>query len=156
MMASRKTWSAALATLSSILIAVALASFFLARQSPEAAPPEVAVGRFQGPSGDQLDSQYERGMALFVDRGCIRCHRHSAVADLGLSLEVGPELTRLGDPASGLPAEPSYLRAWLKDPGAIRPNTIMPDLNLSDDEIDDLLAFLLAGSPNPSNNTGLR
>jgi hypothetical protein len=156
MMASRKTWSLALATLSSLLVAVALTSFFLARQSPEAAPSDVAVGQFQGAAGDQPDSQYKRGIMLFVDRGCVRCHYHSAVANLGVSLEVGPELSRLGDPASGLPSDPRYLRAWLKDPRAIRPNTIMPNLNLSDGEIDDLLAFLLANSPNPSNNTGLR
>jgi cytochrome c1 len=156
MMASRKTRSVALATLSSLLIAVALTSFFLGRQSPEAAPPEVAMGQLQGAAGEQPASQYEREMVLFVDRGCVRCHRHNAVADLGLTLKVGPELTRLGDPASGLPADPNYLRAWFKDPRAIRPNTIMPDLNLSDEEIDDLLVFLLTDSPNPLNNNGLR
>jgi cytochrome c1 len=31
---------------------------------------------------------------------------------------------------------------WLKDPNALRPGTLMPNLNLKDDEASDLTAFL--------------
>jgi cytochrome c2 len=36
------------------------------------------------------------------------------------------------------------LRKWLKDPAAMKPSTQMPNLGLSDEDIEDLIAFLLA------------
>jgi cytochrome c1 len=38
------------------------------------------------------------------------------------------------------------MRAWLHDPVKIRPETKMPNLNLTEAEIDALIAFL---KPNP-------
>jgi hypothetical protein len=37
---------------------------------------------------------------------------------------------------------PDFLRSWLKDPRAVRPNTQMPDLGLKQAEIEALIAFL--------------
>ena len=46
-----------------------------------------------------------------------------------------PDLTKLKIDAD-------YLRRWLHDPKALKPATTMPNLNLTDDEIDALVAFL--------------
>jgi hypothetical protein len=46
-----------------------------------------------------------------------------------------PDLTRYQP-------NPDFVRRWLREPQAVRPGTIMPDLNLSEDEIEALLAFL--------------
>jgi cytochrome c1 len=51
---------------------------------------------------------------------------------------TGPDL-------AGYRADPVFLRRWLRDPQAVRPATRMPDLGLSDAEIEALSAFLEDG-----------
>lgn len=85
------------------------------------------------PSGSGND-----GQALFLAKGCVICHQHDAVrqarAEFG-EFSFGPDLTELK-------ADPDFLRRWLKEPSAIKPDTFMPALGLSDAEIDSLVAFL--------------
>jgi cytochrome c oxidase subunit 2 len=78
----------------------------------------------------------ETGKALFVAKGCNMCHTHAKAprSELG---NIGPNLTNLE-------ADPDYLRRWLANPKAIKPATQMPNLNLSGDEIEALVAFLTA------------
>lgn len=78
-------------------------------------------------------SPAEEGAALFRAKGCVSCHRHAAVAQGGPS--IGPDLT-------AYEADPAFLRRWLADPAAVRPNTLMPNLRLDPAEIDALIAFL--------------
>ncbi|HEY4688933.1 MAG TPA: c-type cytochrome [Anaerolineae bacterium] len=81
------------------------------------------------------------GRELFLAQGCVVCHEHNAVrearAELG-SFTIGPDLTNFR-------ADPMYLHRWLKDPSSVKPNTEMPTLGLSDDEIEALIAFLNSG-----------
>lgn len=75
------------------------------------------------------------GRALFLAKGCITCHRHDDAAPPSSSIEIGPALT------SYEPDE-AFVQEWLRDPRAIRPTTVMPNLELSDSEIEALIAFL--------------
>ena len=88
----------------------------------------------------------ELGRALFQAKGCTSCHQHAglaisrvetrAAADLDLGEAVGaPDLTHYRP-------DPAFVRQWLRDPAAVRPDTQMPNLRLSDEEIEALLAFL--------------
>ncbi len=80
----------------------------------------------------------EIGKALFLAKGCIICHQHAAMSEARkdfAEFSVGPNLTNIS-------AEPAFLKRWLKDPSAVKPDTQMPTLGLSDDEIDALVAFL--------------
>ncbi|MCB8984271.1 MAG: hypothetical protein H6659_10635 [Ardenticatenaceae bacterium] len=78
------------------------------------------------------------GAALFVAKGCITCHQHSGVSfSAGLSLSIGPDLSRYK-------GSPDYLRLWLHDPASVKPETVMPNLGLSSDEIETLIQFLTA------------
>jgi mono/diheme cytochrome c family protein len=81
----------------------------------------------------------ELGQALFMAKGCVVCHAHAQgrMGFSGLMTDVGPDLTD-----TPLPAE--YLRVWLEDPSAIKPETQMPNLDLKVDEIEALTAFLTA------------
>lgn len=93
----------------------------------------VAFGSSRNASAAQLE---QRGMALFSAKGCTSCHVHSRIHGSG-RIGIGPELSNWhGDPA--------FLVRWLADPQAIRPGTGMPNLHLTDDEIDALVAFLTA------------
>ena len=89
-----------------------------------------------------------RGAQLFAAKGCIGCHAHASVP--GARMEVGPDLTavasRAGSRVAGLTAE-AYVRQSLRAPGAYvvggYTTARMPDLQLTDVEIDALTAFLL-------------
>lgn len=65
---------------------------------------------------------------------CIGCHSYG-----GAGGNVGPILDQVGSRY-----DPATLRAWLADPQTIKPGTSMPNLNLSDAQLDELTAFLMA------------
>lgn len=89
----------------------------------------------------------ERGIELYRQKGCAGCHRVGA--DGG---SIGPPLTHVGTlAASRAPGEAAaeYLRRSIVDPGAyIVPGypDVMPRglaRGLSDEDVDDLVGFLL-------------
>ena len=73
-----------------------------------------------------------RGQAAFQLNGCYGCH---VVGKAGTP--IGPELSRVG----GRYSQP-YLRRWLRDPAQQRPSAHMPALELSDDDVRALAAYL--------------
>ncbi len=97
------------------------------------------------------------GYELFQELGggreaCIQCHQvYTDGGNRGAG--VGPDLTHLMSREEFAGAivdlDEENLRAWLADPNAVKPmqyesNGIgMPDLDLSEDELDALVAFLL-------------
>lgn len=94
--------------------------------------------RAQALSSTNKLSQVEVGKQLFVAKGCTTCHAHADIrrSTDTIYVDVGPNLT------SYAKSKPEYLQMWLKDPTSIKPNTEMPNLNLSGVEIDALVAFL--------------
>ena len=117
-----------------------LALSFVVRQ-----PGVGAVAGLTATSTPTLDPA-EQGRALFQAKGCATCHRHAGLnighvavtdtVDLDLGQALGaPDLTHYTP-------DPDFVRRWLRDPAAVRPGTAMPNLRLSDDEIEGLLAFL--------------
>ena len=88
-----------------------------------------------------------RGRLLFATKGCTGCHTHASLPSA--RVQVGPDLTHLADRAAtrvaGLDAR-AYVRQSIRDPGAYHVpgyTAVMPDLGLSDADIDALIAFLL-------------
>jgi len=84
------------------------------------------------------------GMQQFTQSGCIGCHTVRG-NDLAAGV-AGPDLTHVasrGTIASGTLANtPEDMERWLSDPPAVKPGSLMPNLNLSDEEIDRLMAYL--------------
>jgi hypothetical protein len=91
---------------------------------------------------------YERGARLFAVKGCTGCHMHASFPNA--RMQIGPDLSGLAVSAAsrvaGLDAR-AYVRQSLREPGAYRASTsstaLMPDLQLSDEQIESLTAFLL-------------
>jgi cytochrome c2 len=84
---------------------------------------------------------HDQGQRLFVAKGCMSCHEHARVQNSGI-YQVGPSLTTAR-------FEHTYLRKFLKDP-SIKPATTqerMPNLNLSDRDVEALVAFLNDSRP---------
>lgn len=91
-----------------------------------------------------------RGALLFATLGCTGCHTHASFPNA--RMQVGPDLTavaeRAGTRVSGLDAR-AYIRQSLREPGAYRVagfSALMPDLRLTDEQIDSLTAFLLSAT----------
>lgn len=79
------------------------------------------------------------GRELFIAKGCIVCHANNrvmAAREGMMDFSDVPNLTTVR-------LDRDYLRRWLQNPAAVKPTTQMPNLNLSDGEIDALAAFLL-------------
>jgi mono/diheme cytochrome c family protein len=95
----------------------------------------------------------ERGRSLFHAKGCIACHHKGD--EKGTTAAIGPDLTglaqRAGDRKPGMSAK-AYVYESIRMPSAfIVPGSQggtfgMPDLGLTDEEIDAISAFLL-GTP---------
>jgi hypothetical protein len=84
-------------------------------------------------------SQVDLGQQLFVAKGCITCHVNTKVTNSHDYLTIGYEgATNL----SNFSAHPDVLRMRLKDPTMVKSDTKMPNLNLSDAEIEALVAFI--------------
>ena len=76
----------------------------------------------------------EVGKKLVQDIGCLGCHSAEGVK----VNNRGPELINLGSKVTS-----DWLYAWLKDPKHYSPDTRMPSLRLSEDEIINISAYLL-------------
>jgi cytochrome c oxidase subunit 2 len=74
----------------------------------------------------------EQGKRYFMDSGCHGCH---TIGKMGTP--IGPDLSKVGTKYSH-----ADLERWLKDPSAQRPNAHMPALELSEQQVKSLAAFL--------------
>jgi cytochrome c oxidase subunit 2 len=85
-----------------------------------------------------------KGLALFQTSTCINCHAIRGVA--GADLRVAPDLTHVGSRrqlASGvIDNTPANMRLWLKSPQHVKPGALMPDFTLTDEQLDQLSAYL--------------
>ena len=73
---------------------------------------------------------------------CVACHALG-----GRGGNVGPALDGVADRFDG-----AYLNRWLRDPASVRPQTAMPQLPLSDTQVEELVTWLStlhATAPSP-------
>jgi len=84
-----------------------------------------------------------QGWQVFSQRTCISCH---AINGTGANANVGPNLTHFGSRttigAGVLTNTPSNLDKWLANPQAIKPGIYMPNVQLNDQELRALTAYL--------------
>jgi len=84
-----------------------------------------------------------QGQHIFETTACINCH---AVAGTVANGRFGPDLTHLmsrNTIAAGAAANtPENLRLWIRNPGAIKPGSLMPAMELNDADLNALAAYL--------------
>jgi len=98
------------------------------------------------------DPLAQQGMDLFLGQlsggrgSCITCH---AVGGTDAASPAAPELTHFADPTHQCFAGCNWdttdldaLEAWLRDPNAVKLGAKMPNYNLTEQEIDALVAYL--------------
>jgi cytochrome c oxidase subunit 2 len=97
----------------------------------------------QAPAVTPTDPTAAEGGQLFQTRGCSACHTINGTPAQG---KVGPNLTHVASrgviAGSVLDNTADGLRTWLKDPPAVKPGSVMPNLGLNDHELDVLVAYL--------------
>jgi cytochrome c len=145
-------WSAGLAALGRLRAAALGCSLLVlagcggAAPSPNAAKPADQAAKPADKAAAAVAGDPESGKQLFAAKGCVACHVAPGVP--GATGTIGPNLGGIGDPqkrpqlAGNLPNTPENLRRWIRDPGMVKPGTMMPNLNLTEKEADDLVALL--------------
>ena len=90
------------------------------------------------------------GQELFQSQQCITCHAidgYETAAGSAAEVRIGPELTHFAGRntfAGGIfdVDDPEQLAAWLRNPQEVKPGSQMPNLGLSDEQIEALSAYL--------------
>jgi cytochrome c oxidase subunit II len=84
-----------------------------------------------------------QGRRNFYALSCVNCHKIESTPAEGV---FGPDLTKFATRqtlGSGVaPRTPETLRAWLANPASLKPGCYMPDMQLSPQQIDALVAYL--------------
>jgi cytochrome c oxidase subunit 2 len=102
------------------------------------------VRRQQAPAAPPQGADAVAGAAVAASVGCGGCH-----AIRGTSLEggSGPDLTHFGSrggiAAWSLTNTPGNLHAWLDDPHAVKPESLMPRIVLPPRRQEQLVAYLM-------------
>ena len=97
------------------------------------------------PAEPEVGSLAAEGKEVFLTNQCVACHNIDDVNPV--ATPIGPDLTHFASRnvfagATMELSEPGELEAWLADPPAIKPGSFMPNLNLTQSEIDALSAYL--------------
>jgi cytochrome c oxidase subunit II len=84
-----------------------------------------------------------QGQRIFETTACINCH---TVAGTVANGRFGPDLTHLMSrdtiAAGAAKNTPENLRQWITNPDVIKPGSLMPAMQLSDQDLDALTAYL--------------
>ena len=91
----------------------------------------------------QVGESAKEGRRIFETTACINCHAVSGTVADG---RFGPDLTHLMSRdtiASGAATNTSEnLRLWIHNPEAIKPGSLMPAMNLNQQDLDAVTAYL--------------
>jgi cytochrome c oxidase subunit 2 len=113
--------------------------------APSAAPVPAAPAPTNPPQQTTGGGDPALGAQLIQQKGCIGCHTIPGIP--GANGTIGPNLggvasrTRIAGgavPNNG----PNDLKAWIMNPPGLKPGTIMPNLNLTDQEATNIVAYL--------------
>ncbi len=89
------------------------------------------------------DAAVVAGRHVFETQACINCHTISGTVGTG---RFGPDLSHLMSrttlAAGAVENTPQDLREWIRQPDSIKPGSLMPAMNLNDQQLDELTAYL--------------
>jgi len=105
---------------------------------------------FEAWERDQLENasspdlpEARQGARLFQEKTCVSCH---AIAGTPATARIGPDLTHVASrqmlAAERVDNTPATLAQWLAGPQALKPGSLMPNLQLTPDEVQLLVAYL--------------
>ena len=90
-----------------------------------------------------VDTNAAEGRKAFFGTSCVNCHTIKGTSAQG---KFGPDLTHLMSrqtlAAGAAPNSPSSLRLWVRDPQTAKVGCLMPNMQLTDQEVDQIVAYL--------------
>jgi cytochrome c oxidase subunit 2 len=96
-----------------------------------------------GAQPDLQNTAVAAGRQVFETEACVNCHTISGTPAKGI---FGPDLTHLmsrATIASGIASNtPENLRSWIQNPNTLKPGALMPAMQLSDRETNEVVAYL--------------
>jgi len=88
------------------------------------------------------EGEAAKGLALFQQLSCVSCH---AIKGTRANARVAPDLTHLASRqmlgAGIVDNTPENLHRWIADPQKVKPGVLMPDFNLTDEQVNELVAY---------------
>ncbi|HTW22005.1 MAG TPA: cytochrome c oxidase subunit II [Candidatus Baltobacteraceae bacterium] len=97
----------------------------------------------QQPAAAADDPSTQAGRRVFETEACMSCHTVRGTPATG---RFGPDLTHLMSrqtlAAGAMPNTVENLKAWIKDPAQFKNGCLMPAMQLSDQQIDQLTDYL--------------
>jgi cytochrome c oxidase subunit II len=95
------------------------------------------------PAAGAQESLAQRGAQVFANGACVTCH---TIRGTPAQAKVGPDLTHVGSrqslAANTLTNTPENMARWLRNPQAVKPGNLMANLNLSEQDVAALVAYL--------------
>lgn len=95
------------------------------------------------PAVDPADDVTRRGQEIFLRSTCSQCH---TVRGTLAGAALGPELTHVGSRgtvgAGTLSNTLEHIQRWIRDPQVIKPGTRMPPIEINDNDLWALTAYL--------------
>ena len=89
------------------------------------------------------DTAAGAGRHVFETNACVNCHTISGTVAKGT---FGPDLTHMMSRATlaagAADNTPENLRSWIHDPNTLKPGALMPAMQLSDQETNEVVAYL--------------
>ena len=85
----------------------------------------------------------EQGRQIIRKYGCFTCHTISGVP--GARGLIGPSLNGVGERyflAGQLPNTPQNLERWIQHPHQFEPHTLMPEMNVTEQDSRNIAAYL--------------
>lgn len=85
----------------------------------------------------------DRGREVFLQYGCASCHATPDVPSV--SDGIGPDLHDFADNvyiAGQIPNRPEELIQWIRQPQQMIPGSVMPDMGVTQQDAEDIAAFL--------------
>src|SRR5262249_34695917 len=90
------------------------------------------------------NAQVQAGRDLFCSTSCVNCHTINGTEAKG---KFGPDLTHLMSRetigSGAAPNTPEKLRSWVRNPQLFKQGCYMPDMQLTNEEVDQLVGYLL-------------
>lgn len=88
--------------------------------------------------------QVRAGRDTFLSTSCVNCH---TIGETQAKGNFGPDLTHLMSretlAAGAAPNTSDKLRAWVRDPQTLKEGCLMPNMQLTETELDQVVAYLL-------------
>lgn len=95
------------------------------------------------PAANSENAVAQAGRTRFQQLTCVNCHN---ITGVNQQRQYAPDLTHIASrrmlAAERLANTPANLRQWLHQPELIKPNCLMPSLNLSESDLNSLTAYL--------------